>query len=187
MPRLIDGASRAEALAVAVNELLVTDGIPGLTLRRIGAVSGVSPGSMIHHLGGKDRVLALSAGLTARAFHEDIQRRSWDDGILAFLPDDDDGVLGTRAWLAWVELGRSHPVVEIPVTQARRDERGLLARTLDFRSARDELDELFAVIGGLRDAICAASRPMSPTKARELLARHLERLGLPVRPDAGER
>ena len=183
VPRLIDGSSRAGALALAVNELLVTDGIPGLTLRRIAAVSRVSPGSMIHHLGGKDRLLSLSAGLTGRALREEIQRRSWEEGVLAFLPNGDEGVLNTRAWLAWIELGRSDPVVEIPVSRARREERALLAETLDFRLTRDDLDILVAVIEGLRDAVCAPSRPLPPTRAGELLERHLRGLGISVRRD----
>jgi hypothetical protein len=146
---------------------------------------------MIHHLGGKARLLSLSAALTASARRMEIQRRTLlaqtpGDGVLAFLPDGDQGVLEARAWLAWVELGRCDPNVEIPVTRASREERALLAETLDFRLSRDDLDVLVAVIGGLREAICAPSRPLSPAKARELLGRNLERMGVPVKRDVEE-
>jgi hypothetical protein len=104
-------------------------------------------------------------------------------GRPGLLPDDDDAVLHTRAWLAWVELGRSDPVVEIPVDRARREERGLLAETLDLRLGPDDLDIVLAVIEGLRAAISAPIRPLSPRRGRELLERHLKRLGLPLKPD----
>ena len=180
MPRLLETTTRAGALVAAVNELLVTEGIPGLTLRKIAAVSRVSTGSIIHHLGSKSRLLSLSAGMTARALAGQIRRERWEHGVLAFLPGDDDGVLNTRAWLAWVELGRSDPDVEAPVSRARQEERGLLAETIDHRLERDDLDLLCAVIDGLRGAVCAPTRPMPPARARALLARHLRRLGLPA-------
>jgi AcrR family transcriptional regulator len=185
MPRLIETTTRSGALVAAVNELLVTEGIPGLTLRRIAQVSRVSTGSIMHHLGGKARLLSLSAAVTARALTDEIRLTRWEHGALAFLPGDDDGVLNTRAWLAWVELGRSDPEVEPPVSRARQEERSLLAETLDHHLARDDLDLLYAVIEGLRGAVCAPTRPMPPARARELLAWHLRRLGVPgVRPDA---
>jgi AcrR family transcriptional regulator len=184
MPQLIDTASRAGALAAAVNELLITEGIPGLTLRRIGSVSRVSPGSIIHHLGGKDRLLSLSAALTARALADQRRRRAGDQGVLALLPNDDEGVLDARAWLAWVELGRSDPVVEVPVTRARREERAAVAELLDFQLPRDDLDLLLVVVNGLRDAICAPARPLSRERARRLLVLYLRRLGFPVTPGA---
>jgi AcrR family transcriptional regulator len=184
MPALIDTTSRAGTLVAAVNELLITDGIPGLSLRRIAAVSRVSTGSIIHHLGGKPRLLSLGAGLTARALQAEFQRLRPAYGVLAFLPRDDDGVLTTRAWLAWLELGRSDPAVEPPVTWARQEERALLAETMDFRLARDDLDLLHAVIDGLRGAICAPTRPMPPARACELLSQFLTRAGVPVTPGA---
>jgi AcrR family transcriptional regulator len=182
MPQLIDSHSRVEALVAAVNELLVTEGIPGVTLRKVASVSRVSTGSIIHHLGGKARLLSLGAGITAKELRLEIERRRWADGVLAFLPHDDDGVVKTRAWLAWLELGRSDLVVELPVSRGRLEERGLLAETLDHRLSRDDLDLLHALIDGLRAAVCLPTRPMPPTRARELLAQHLRRVGVPIRP-----
>ncbi len=79
MPALIDTGSRAGTLAAAVNELLVTEGIPGLTLRKIAAVSRVSTGSILHHLGDKNRLLSLAAGLTARGLQHDVEYRRWSE------------------------------------------------------------------------------------------------------------
>jgi hypothetical protein len=83
-------------------------------------------------------------------------------------------VLTCRAWLAWVEP---------TVTRARATQRDLLAASIDHRLARDDLDLTYALIEGLCAAICDPTRPMPPTRARELLARHLRRLGVPVTPD----
>lgn len=185
MPQLIDTRSRAGTLASAANDLLVTDGIPGLTLRKIATVSRVSAGSILHHLGDKNRLLSLSAGLTAQAFQDEIERRRWLEGVGAFLPEADDDVLITRAWLAWVELARSDDAVEPPVTRALQSQRELLAGTLDHSLQREDLDLTVAVIEGLRAAICAPVRPMPPRRARALLLRHLRRLGVRVTP-AGE-
>jgi AcrR family transcriptional regulator len=188
VPELIDTTSRVGILVVAMNELIATEGIPGLTLRKIAEVSRVSTGSMIHHLGGKSRLLSLGAGLTGRTLHAAISDARWHVGPLGFLPGGDDDVLMTRAWLAWVELGRSEPAVEVQVTRSRGEERALLAEVLDYRLERDELDILTAVVEGLRDAVCRPTRPMPPARARALLARHLDRLGVPVTPaDEAER
>ena len=163
-----------------MNELIATEGIPGLTLRKIAQVSRVSPGSMIHHLGGKSRLLSLGAGLTGQALLTAISDARWSVGPLGFLPGGDDEVLTTRAWLAWVELGRSDPVVEVQMTRSRREERALLAEVLGYQLDRDELDILAAVLEGLREAVCRPTRPMPPARARALLARHLDGLGVPL-------
>jgi hypothetical protein len=92
-------------------------------------------------------------------------------------------VWNCRAWLAWVELACSDEAVEPPVTRARGTQRGLLAASLDHRLTRDDLDVTRAVIEGLCASICEPTRPMPPARARELLAQHLRRLGVPVTPD----
>lgn len=182
MPRLIETESRTDVLVDALNELLATEGIPGLTMRKIARVSGVSTGSMIHHFGGKARLLQLGAALTARALHDDLKRRRVVVGVHAFLPSDDDGIVHLRSWLGWCELARSDANVELPVQRARRDERGLLAQTLGHRLSHDELALTVAVIDGLRGDPCAPTRPLPPPRARELLTALLERLGVAADP-----
>jgi AcrR family transcriptional regulator len=185
MPQLMDTRNRAGTLVAAVNEILATDGIPGLSLRKVAHVSRVSTGSIIHHLGDKARLLSLGAGLTAQALHHRISLQTWEIGALAFLPGSGDEIVDLRVWLAWVELGRSDPGIELYVTRAEQEERALLAETLGYVLSRDDLDLVAAVIDGLRTRVCAPSRPMSPRKARELLSTLLKTLGAStaVRPD----
>jgi AcrR family transcriptional regulator len=180
MPHLIDTSTRVGALVAAMNQVIATDGIPGLTMRNIAAVSRVSTGSIIHHLGGKSRLLSLGAGLTGGALKDTISDGRWTEGLLAFLPGADDDLVLTRAWLAWLELGRSDAAIEAQVTRARGEERALLAATLEYRLERDGLDLLTAVIQGLREAVCCPSRPMPRPRAQMLLADQLRRLGVPV-------
>ena len=79
-------------------------------------------------------------------------------------------MLDTRAWLAWLELWRAEDFLSRWIAERRADERALLARVTDYRLLRHELDELLALIDGLRVAICAPTRPMRLETAREILS-----------------
>ena len=52
----------------------------------------------------------------------------------------DEGVLLTRAWLAWCELWRSEEWLVHDVTELRARERRMLAEAHDFRVTRPDLD-----------------------------------------------
>ncbi len=90
-------------------------------------------------------------------------------GVEGFLPTDDDALLLTRAWLAWVELWRSEEWLEYTVSMLRAKELALLAETHEYRLSRPDLDLVAALLEGLRSAICAPSRPMTPDRARAIL------------------
>jgi hypothetical protein len=95
-------------------------------------------------------------------------QRAWH-GVEGFLPTDDDALLLTRAWLAWVELWRSEEWLEYTVSMLRAKELALLAETHEYRLSRPDLDLVGALLEGLRSAICAPSRPMTPDRARAIL------------------
>src|SRR4051794_40738765 len=61
MPRLIDPYTRTGAMVLAINSILVTQGVFGLTLRTIARESGISTGSLLHHFGHRERVLGVAA------------------------------------------------------------------------------------------------------------------------------
>jgi AcrR family transcriptional regulator len=170
VPRLIDPYTRTGAMVLAINTILVEQGVFGLTLRTIGRESGISPGSLLHHFGRRERVLGVAAYQTGRTLLEDIDgQRVWQ-GVGAFLPGDDEGVLLTRAWLAWRELWRSEEWLTQTVGDLRARERRMLAGAHDFGVTRPDLDLLVATVDGLRVAVCAPVRPMPPAHARDLLA-----------------
>lgn len=101
MPRLIDSSSRADAMILGVNRVIVNRGVFGLTLRAIAAESGISSGSLLHHFGSRERVLIIAAGHTGRALVQGIESDAFAIGVDAFLPGDDETLLLTRGWLGW--------------------------------------------------------------------------------------
>jgi AcrR family transcriptional regulator len=169
MPRLIETESRTGAVVAAVNHLLATGGPASLSIRSIARESGVSSSSLLHHYGSRQRIVHLSALRTGRARIRDIDRRIDTDGAIAFLPVDDDGVLHTRAWLAWLELWRSEEILDTGIEGIRADERGILARALDYRLGRDDLTTVLALVDGLLVAICAPVRPLPFPRACAIL------------------
>ncbi len=182
MPLLIDTETRTDALVAAVNEALVLHGPTGLTLRRIARISGVSTSSILHHLGSREHLLRVCAHRTGRTRLAELDYRAEAEGVFAFLPQSDLHVVESRAWLAWEELWRCEDSLGAIVVETRENELALLARVLDYRLARDDLDLAMAVIDGLATKVCQPTAPMSPGRARELLARHL---GVPA-PGPGE-
>ena len=178
MPLLLDTDTRTGTLVAAINHVLVLHGPTGLTMRRIAQVSGVSTSSMLHHLGSREHLIRVAASQTASARRQDLESRVWRDGPLAFLPETGDQVLDARAWLAWQEMWRSEEFLDKWITRARADERGLLAHVLDFQLARDDLDATIAMIDGLTVAVCAPTAPLRIDRARQILTRHLARLGV---------
>ena len=102
MPYILDVDSRTDTLAAAINQVLVRHGPAGLTLRAIARVSGVSPGSMLHHLGSREHLIRVAAGQTGRARCLAIESRAWMEGPLAFLPVTGDDVPRlARGWPGW--------------------------------------------------------------------------------------
>ena len=152
-----------------MNRVLVTRGVFGLTLRAIAEESRISSGSLLHHFGSRERVLIVAAGRTGRWLMKAIEDETWEAGVEAFLPGDDEMVLLTRAWLGWCELWRSEPILDHVVDEVRADELHALAAVHDLRLSRPDLDTLTALVEGLRSAVCAPRRPMPPSRARELL------------------
>jgi AcrR family transcriptional regulator len=170
VPRLIDPYTRTGAMVLAINSILVTEGVFGLTLRTIAREGGISTGSLLHHFGHRERVLGVAAYETGCALLGEIGWGAVGHGVETFLPGNDEGILLTRAWLSWCELWRSEDWLTQTVGDLRARERRMLAEAHDFQVGRGDLDLLVAVVDGLRVAVCAPVRPMPPADARTLLA-----------------
>lgn len=173
----IDTADRAHEIARAVDHLIVTGGLGAVTLRNIGALVGRSPAALSSHLTNRDRLMRVSASIAARERLHTIDRRVPFDGVGAFLPRSDDDVLASRAWLGWLELWRTDEGLEHVMTEAREDERRLLAWALDHTLERDRLDIALATIDGLTTAVCAPTSPMPVRRAHSLLVTAVRTLG----------
>jgi AcrR family transcriptional regulator len=173
MPHIFEASSRTATVVTAINHVLATQGAGGLTMRTIGKVSGVNPASLAHHYGNREHMLRVAAARTGEARLQDMDARRWDEGVLAFLPGTADDIVSTRVWLGWVEIWRSDDTIAHTMREHLANERALLAKSIDYRLAREGLDALFAVIEGLRVAVCLPTRPLPLPRARQILENYL--------------
>jgi AcrR family transcriptional regulator len=170
MPYLFDTETRVDTLVTAINVILGTDGQAGLTLRTIGRVSGVSPSSMLGHLGSREHLLRVAAHRTGEARRDHIAFRLHQEGAAAFLPENSSrGLLAARAWLGWCELGRSTDYLHSTVSRARIEERAMLATTLGTGAERHLVDGLMAMVDGLTQSVCQPVDPLELAEARAIL------------------
>jgi AcrR family transcriptional regulator len=169
---------RDEYLLVAINRVLATDGVAGLTVRRVAEEQNMAPSTLVHHYGGKERMVGIGAREMVRARHAWLASRSVSHGPFGFLPIDDDSLVAVRAWAGWLELWRSEDHLEELFRDARDDELALLADAVDHALGREDLRGLQALVDGLYDALAEPVRPLRPGTAREILGAHLRRLGL---------
>lgn len=180
MPRLVDSFARTDLVVAAINDVLAEHGIPGLTMRRIAAAAHLSPAALSDHYGNRERMLTVVGHVTGVERLRQLGTRAPYEGVGAFLPKDDDDLVNTRAWLGWCELARSAEWLTETVQEARDNEFHLLARVVDHQLTRPELDTLWALIEGLRVAVCEPVRPLPRPRAAEIL----ERWTMPARPAA---
>lgn len=177
MPRLIEPEGRTATLVDAINFVLSRDGVAGLSLRTIARESRVSTSSMLHHFDSRERLLAVAASWTGQARLRAIERRVDAEGLGAFLPtpDDEEDLITARAWLGWCELARSEEALAKIVAGIRDAEHLLLARVLGAGLGNPDVIPIAALIDGLDVALCAPVRPLSATKAREVLSTYVAR------------
>ncbi len=190
MPRFSEPGSGLDAL-VAGQAVLLRDGIPGLSLRAIAAEARVSPASLVHRFGGKERLIRVVCGHLSRSWtgYLDIRSR---EGLAALIPGDgeaidgwvDDGLRRLRGWLAVGELGRTRQDIG-ELVQSHRDQlrrlvwvvvaEGTGAYTMEDVS-QETVDATFALVEGLWEARAVTLEPMSADRARALLDAHLSGL-----------
>jgi len=186
MPALIDPYTRTQLVADAINEILVLEGASGVTMRALARRTGVSAPSLLHHFESRERILRVSAGITARASIAGITSRRMtarlDDQLDAHLPRDAAELKEVSAWLAWAEFARHAEFLQPAIGGWHLDERALLGGSVVEagvpRSALTQAatDTVFSHLCGLRLAMCRPMRPLSVTAARaslrEMVLRH---------------
>lgn len=173
---------RDEYLLVALNRVIATDGVGALTVRRVADELNMAGSTLLHHYGTRARFLAVGAREMCRARHSWLASRVFIQGPVGFLPDDDEGLVGARAWVGWLELWRSEDDLEQVFRDARDDELALLAECVGHRLERDELRHVLALVDGLYAAIAEPVQPLRPRTAAAILSAHVRRLGV-VDPD----
>ncbi|QIX26119.1 TetR/AcrR family transcriptional regulator [Nocardioides sp. JQ2195] len=193
MPRLIDSINRTDTLTLAINHVIATDGVPGLTLRRISQVSGVRAPTVVNHFGSRARLLHVAAVRNAKDRLDEFVVGQPYRGLRALLPKPSDrswctdATVHARVWLGWLELWRSDPDLERCLNDHHAVLRQYLHALTEGRIQPRMLTGLLALSEGLQSQMAAPVRPLSPADAEELFLRTLSALDIcpaPVRqPD----
>jgi AcrR family transcriptional regulator len=182
MPVLINTRDRAHHLAWIIAQLLAEQGVAALTMRRIADASRLSTSSLVHHWGGKERLLGYALVQTRDWRLENIEDRVSRKGVAAFLPCTapnsygipDDSMVLARAWQAWREHCRTQAAFADTGARARRQERWLLGRAIGGDLSDEQLDGAYALLEGLVMAVCAPVSPMPRERAVAILEEHCE-------------
>jgi len=110
MPRIVDHDSKRQALAEAAWSLIRKEGVAAVSVRKIAAQAGVSPGSVRHYFNTQAELLDFAMNLVSRRVYERISARRFSGGTLEvasqiiqeLLPMDDERRTEAEVWLAFV-------------------------------------------------------------------------------------
>jgi AcrR family transcriptional regulator len=158
-----------DILTDAAFELIAEGGTPALTMRAIAGRTGMSPSWLTDRFTNRARMLAIIAQVFGDRWIAWIQARLPERGALALLPSSDEEVVATRVWLALVELGRIEQGVAWRMAALRRADQAFVANLLGCRSDDLKVDEVIAVVDGLRAAIADPELPLRPRRAQTIL------------------
>lgn len=116
MPRVVDHRQRRDELVDAVWQLIVDDGLPGITIRRVAERSGWSSGAVRHYLPTREAILEAAAQRVREVIEERIRAVDAADPLqglaellVAVLPTDERIRRASEVWLAFVGQAASHP------------------------------------------------------------------------------
>jgi AcrR family transcriptional regulator len=182
VPYLMNTSSRVDDLVEAAIHLVDTEGVEALTLRKLAGAARVSPSTLLAHLGTKHRMIDLVTKRVGDGLVESVVRRSIRIHLEAAVPDD-ELLPVVRAWLALSELARADDDRHAAVARIEADLRHALGRIARLPAADEaERDALAALTLGLWSARCSRTAPMSEHRARAVLHRVCDALGIDARP-----
>ncbi|GAB3896082.1 TetR/AcrR family transcriptional regulator [Kibdelosporangium lantanae] len=212
MPKVVDPAQRRQAVAEAVFEVVVSDGVEQASLRNVADRAGLAIGSIRHYFTSAAEMTAFAmAEIRDRATRRVLahahqilddpatDRRAATERLLAeLLPLDANRTREAAVWLAFAAAARTRPELRPLAREQYEDTRALLVRVLSEAQRIGGLSEeadveaeairLHALVDGL--AMTAVLHPdlMRPRDMRAALRRHLDDLsgvagGSPVRQE----
>lgn len=188
-----------ELVMDAVVQVLVRDGLDGLSVRRVAAEAGVSIGAVQYHFATKDALLVAAANHVTAHFksraeeltHRVLAEEGAAAAFLAFCQllanaiEAPDGEAGdTNATIVWLwfaakatQCGAVADAFAAGWSLTENYLRGLIADLFPQLDAAEEAGHLLAVLDGL--AVARASEPdrMPPHRAATIVRRHFARLG----------
>lgn len=183
MPRQVDHEERRQKIAEALWRIVSTEGLEGVSLRRVATEAGISMGLVQHYFASKDEMLlfayeSLSARVEARLQAAQPTGSAIRTLFLQMLPLDEERRLEANVVVAFMARAAVSPAF----AQATRAEaagfRSYLAGLLradGLAGAEQHADILLAALDGMTVHILAGR--LTPEAAVEALDVHLERLG----------
>ena len=137
---MVDHERRRAELIDVVWQLIVEDGLPGITIRRVAERSGWSSGAVRHYLPTREAMLDAAAAHVGAAIEQRVRAVPTDStprqalvGVLAaVLPDDERMRQASRVWLAFVGQSASDRDLAERQGIVYSDLNELLVRLLDW-------------------------------------------------------
>ena len=147
----MDHERRRADLIDVVWQLIVDDGLPGVTIRRVAERSGWSSGAVRHYLPTREAMVDAAAAQVGDVIEQRVRavstgadpREALVGVLAAVLPDDDRMRQASRVWLAFVGQAASDRALAERQGIVYRDLNDLLVQLLDWAST-----EGAQVVGG---------------------------------------
>lgn len=151
MPRVVDHRQRRDELIDAVWQLIVEQGLAGITIRKVAERSGWSSGAVRHYLPTRESILDAAAQRVGEAIEQRVRavpasaapREALVGMLQAVLPTDEAMRLASLVWLAFVGQAASDPSVAEAQGIVYRDLNAQLVSMLEWALAQG-----YAVAGG---------------------------------------
>ncbi|WP_152347564.1 TetR/AcrR family transcriptional regulator [Brevibacterium sp. CFH 10365] len=206
MPKFVDPAQRRELIADALFAIVLRQGLAKVSLRTIADETGLAIGSIRHYFSAADGIVRFALETLVERVGGRLESRLADmlpkldagnldhgeakdltvDFLSELLPLDETRHRESVVWLAFEEEARTTPELADVFETAVRGTRDLMARVVESMTARRvlragldaqvEAETLAALIDGLTLRSALHPAVLSPERARELLAVHLEGL-----------
>jgi len=181
----LDTNSRTDDIVDGISRLVLEGGFERVTLRAIAGQVRISPGTLINHLGSRERILRVCAFRFAHRRMRELDEQVRRVGAAGLMPLDHHDLRSARVWLAWREVARHADGPANAVAEADRTEEWLLRRALASDSRPDEMagrllpdtaiQLCLATLRGLREAVCArGEHALDVATARELWVAQLD-------------
>lgn len=148
---MVDHQQRRDELVEVAWQLIVDDGLPGITIRRLAERSGWSSGAVRHYLPTREAILEAAAERVGAVIDQRIRMVAAESGprqalvgvLGAVLPTDERTRQASRVWLAFVGQAASARALAGAQGIVYRDLNAILIKLLEWARA-----EGYLVAGG---------------------------------------
>ncbi|MBI1260282.1 MAG: TetR family transcriptional regulator [Rhizobiales bacterium] len=190
MPKIIDHDIRRLEIVEASWQVIASEGLEGLTMRKIAKVAGCTTGRLTHYFANREELVlaALHAAYDAagdRMLQARAREGSALDRLLAMLeetlPLDEERVKEWKIWIGfWGVAMNDNPLAIENDARHTRWREALLPLLESINPALDatyEADRLIGIVDGLGLQAAIHPTPENLTRVREVLARQIAALG----------